>query len=145
MPPSGWSLAILLALYIFTGLVGHDPWKNEDAVTIGVVHAMVTNGDWLTPALAGRPYPDAPLYYWVAAVSSSLLSWLLPVHDAVRLASGVFTLLALAFILLAARELHGREQAPAAPLLLAGSIGFLFHAHEAQPMLATLTAHTAAY
>jgi 4-amino-4-deoxy-L-arabinose transferase-like glycosyltransferase len=145
MPPSGWSLAILLALYIFTGLVGHDPWKNEDAVTIGVVHTMVTNGDWLTPALAGRPYPDAPLYYWVAAVSSSLLSWLLPVHDAVRLASGVFTLLALAFILLAARELHGREQAPAAPLLLAGSIGFLFHAHEAQPMLATLTAHTAAY
>jgi 4-amino-4-deoxy-L-arabinose transferase-like glycosyltransferase len=102
-------------------------------------------GDWLTPGLAGRPYPDAPLYYWVAAASSSLLSWLLPVHDAARLASGVFTLLALAFILLAARELHGREQAPAAPLLLAGSIGFLFHAHEAQPMLATLTAHTAAY
>lgn len=145
LPPSGWTLAVLLVLYIFTGLIGHDPWKNDDAVTIGVVHDLVSNGNWLTPSLAGHPYPDAPLYYWVAAASAHLLSWLLPLHEAARLASGVFTLLALGCTLLAARELHDREQAPAAPLLLAGSIGFLFHAHEAQPMLATLTAHTAAY
>ena len=70
---------------------------------------------------------------------------MLPTHDAARLASGLFTLLALEFILLAARELHGKDHAAAAPLILAGSIGFLFHAHEAQPMLAALTAHTAAY
>jgi len=145
LPPNGWTLAILLALYIFSGLIGHDPWKNDDAVTIGVVNEMVNNGDWLRSSLAGRPFPDAPLYYWLATVSSHLLSWLLPVHEATRLASSVFTLLALTFILLAARELHGREPAPAAPLLLAGSVGFLFHAHEAQPMLAALAAHTAAY
>ncbi len=145
LPPSGWTLAILLALYIFSGLVGHDPWKNDDALTIGVTNEMLSAGNWLTPGLAGRPYPDAPLYYWLAAVTSWLASWLLPIHDGVRLASGVCTVLALAFILLAARELNGREQAPTAPLLLAGSIGFLFHAHEAQPMLAALTAHTAAY
>ena len=145
LPPSGLTLATLLALYIFSGLIGHDPWKNDDAVTIGIVDQMLSTGNWLTPGLAGRPYPDAPLYYWLAAAGSLVSSWLLPVHDGVRLASGVCTLLALAFILLAARELHGREQAPAAPLLLAGSIGFLFHAHEAQPMLAALTAHTAAY
>ncbi|WP_300454307.1 glycosyltransferase family 39 protein [Accumulibacter sp.] len=145
LPPSGLTLAVLLVLYIFTGLVGHDPWKNDDAVTIGLVHDIVTNGNWLTPSLAGRPYPDAPLYYWMAALGGHAFSWLLPTHEGARLASGVCTLLALAFMLLAARELHGREQAPAAPLLLAGSIGFLFHAHEAQPMLAALTAHAAAY
>ena len=145
MPPSGWTLAVLLALYVFTGLIGHDPWKHDDAITIGVVHDILSNGHWLTPGLAGRPYPEPPLYYWVAAAAGYLWSWLLPLHEGARLASGLFTLLALGFILLAARELHGREQAPAAPLLLAGSIGFLFHAHEAQPMLATLTAHTAAY
>ncbi|MBK7673421.1 MAG: glycosyltransferase family 39 protein [Candidatus Accumulibacter sp.] len=145
MPPSGWTLAVLLALYVFTGLIGHDPWKHDDAISIGVVHDILTSGQWLTPSLAGRPYPESPLYYWVAAASGFLWSWLLPLHEGARLASGLFTLLALGFILLAARELHGREQAPAAPLLLAGSIGFLFHAHEAQPMLATLTAHTAAY
>ncbi|MEF8732286.1 MAG: glycosyltransferase family 39 protein [Candidatus Accumulibacter meliphilus] len=145
LPPSGWTLAILLVLYIFTGLLGHDPWKNDDAVTIGVVHDLVRNGHWLSLSLAGAPYPDAPLHYWVAGATSYLFAWLLPLHEGTRLASGAFTLLALTFIYLAARELHGREQAPAAPLLLAGSIGFLFHAHEAQPMLATLTAHTAAY
>jgi hypothetical protein len=42
LPPSGWTLAVLLVLYIFTGLIGHDPWKNDDAVTIGVVHDLVT-------------------------------------------------------------------------------------------------------
>ncbi len=131
LPPSGWTLAVLLVVYIFTGLIGHDPWKTDDAVTIGIVHDLLTNGNWLTPGLAGHIYPDAPLYYWMAAASSLTFSWLLPVHEGARLASGVCTLLALCFIWLAARELHGREAAPAAPLLLAGSIGFLFHAHEA--------------
>ena len=108
LPPSGWTLAILLVLYIFTGLLGHDPWKNDDAVTIGVVHDLVRNGHWLSLSLAGAPYPDAPLHYWVAGATSYLFAWLLPLHEATRLASGVCTLLALTFIYLAARELHGR-------------------------------------
>ncbi len=145
LPPSGWVLAVLLATYIFTGLIGHDPWKHDDAITIGIVYDIFSNGDWLTPELAGQAHPHAPFYYWTAALTAHLFSWLLPMHDAARLASGIYTLLALEFILLAARELHGREHAAAAPLILAGSIGFLFHAHEAQPMLAALTAHTAAY
>jgi 4-amino-4-deoxy-L-arabinose transferase-like glycosyltransferase len=145
LPPSGWALGVLLSLYIFTGLIGHDPWKTDDAISIGIAHDMLTSGHWLMPHLAGQPYPDAPLYYWVAAGFGKLFSWLLQEHEAARLASGLFTLLALEFILLAARELHGKDYAAAAPLILAGSIGFLFHAHEAQPMLAALTAHTAAY
>lgn len=145
LPPSGWVLAALLAAYIFVGLIGHDPWKNDDAISIGIAYDIVSNGHWLTPQLAGQAHPDAPFYYWTAALTAHLFSWLLPLHDAARLASGLYTLLALEFILLAARELHGRDHAAAAPLILAGSIGFLFHAHEAQPMLAALTAHTAAY
>lgn len=145
LPPSGWVLGILLVVYIFIGLIGHDPWKHDDAITIGIAYDIFAHGNWLTPNLAGQPYPDAPLYYWTAASFVHLFSWLLPIHDAARLASGLFTLLALEFILLAARERHGRDHAAAAPLILAGSLGFLFHAHEAQPMLAALTAHTAAY
>lgn len=145
LPPSGWVLAILLAVYIFTGLIGHGPWKHDDAISIGIAYDIYSHGNWLLPHLAGQPYPDAPLYYWTAAITAHLFSWLLPVHEAARMASGLYTLLALEFILLAARELHGRDHAAAAPLILAGSIGFLFHAHEAQPMLAALTAHTAAY
>ena len=145
LPPSGWVLAALLAIYIFTGLIGHDPWKNDDAISIGIAFDIFAHGNWFAPQLAGQPYPDAPLYYWAAASTAHLFSWVLDTHDAARLASGLFTLLALQFILLAARELHGRDHAAAAPLLLAGSIGFLFHAHEAQPMLAALAANTATY
>lgn len=145
LPPSGLVLAALLFVYIFIGLIGHDPWKHDDATSIGIAYDIATRGNWLTLQLAGHPYPDAPLYYWLSAISAQAFAWLLPLHDAARLASAIFTLLALEFILLAARELHGREQAAAAPLVLAGSIGFLFHAHEAQPMLGALTAHTAAY
>ena len=145
LPPSGWVLTVLLVIYIFTGLIGHDPWKHDDAISIGIAHDIAEHGNWLILQLAGRPYPDAPLYYWLAAIMGKAFSWLLPFHDAARMTSGIFTLLSLEFILLAARELHGREHAAAAPLILAGSIGFLFHAHEAQPMLTALTAHTAAY
>ena len=145
LPPSGWALAFLLSLYIFTGLIGHDPWKHDDAITIGVVFEMFSSGNWLLPHLAGQPYPDAPLYYWIATLFAKLFAWLLPVHEGARLASGLCTLLSLQFILLAARELHGKDFAASAPLTLAGSIGFLYHAHEAQPMLAVLMAHTAVY
>ena len=145
LPPSGWALALLLSLYIFVGLIGHDPWKHDDAITIGVVFEMFSSGNWLLPHLAGQPYPDAPLYYWIATLFAKLFAWLLPVHEGARLASGLCTLLSLQFILLAARELHGKDFAASAPLTLAGSIGFLYHAHEAQPMLAVLMAHTAAY
>ncbi|MDR0379066.1 MAG: glycosyltransferase family 39 protein [Candidatus Accumulibacter sp.] len=145
LPPGGWVLTTLLVIYIFTGLIGHDPWKHDDAIAIGIAHDIVRNGNWLIPQLAGRVYPDAPLYYWFAAATGRLFSWLMPFHDAARLASGVLTLLSLEFILLAARESYGRPHAAAAPLILAGCIGFLIHAHEAQPMLLALTAHTAAY
>ncbi len=90
------ALTILLTLYIFIGLFGHDPWKNDDAITIGIAHDMLAGGNWLMPHLAGQPYPDAPFYYWAAAAFGQLFSWLLPEHGAARLASGLFTLLALA-------------------------------------------------
>lgn len=145
LPPRGWPLAVLLVLYILPGLIGHDPWKVEDATAFGVAWDMLQRGSWLTPAIAGQAYPDAPLYYWIAAACGKLFSWLLPAHDGIRLASGLFTFVILGFTHLAARALHGREYAVAAPLILAGSIGFLVHAHQTQPMLLTLAAHFAAY
>ena len=71
MPPRGWPLVVLLALFILAGLVGHDPWKNDDAITIGVTADMLQRGHWLAPHLADRPYPDAPLYYWTAAATGA--------------------------------------------------------------------------
>ena len=141
LPPAGWSLAAMLAFYVLAGLFGRDPWKGEDAVHIGSAWHMLHYGDWLSPDLAGRPFNEPPLYYWTAALSGKLLGWLLPLHEALRLASGVWVALALVGIYYAGRELYGKDSAAASPLLLAGCAGLLMHAHDAQPMLIGLAAY----
>lgn len=141
LPPTGWALAGMLAFYVLAGLIGRDPWKGEDAIHLGTAWHVLTYADWLSPDLAGRPFDEPPLYYWSAAVTGKLLGWLLPLHDAMRVASGLWTALALTGIYYAGRELYGQEAAAASPMLLAGAAGLLVHAHDAQPMLVALAAY----
>ena len=136
-------LAAMLAFYVLTGLFGRDPWKGEDAIHIGTAWQMLTQGSWLLPELAGRPFHEAPLYYWTAAFSGQIFGSLFALHDAIRLASGFWVALALTGLYYAGRELYGQESAAASPLLLAGSVGLMIHAHDAQPMLVALAAYTA--
>ena len=144
LPPAGWMLAAMLAFYVLAGLFGRDPWKGEDAIHIGTAWHMLHYSDWLSPDLAGRPFHEPPLYYWSAALTGKIFGWLLPAHEAMRLASGVWITLALMGLYYAGRELYGQERAAASPLLLAGCAGLLFHAHDAQPMLIALAAYAGA-
>jgi 4-amino-4-deoxy-L-arabinose transferase-like glycosyltransferase len=141
LPPAGWILAAMLAFYVLAGLFGRDPWKGEDAIHIGTAWHMLTHGDWLSPDLAGRAFHEPPLYYWSASLTGLLFGWLLPMHEALRLASGIWIALALTGLYYAGRELYGQESAAASPLLLAGCAGLLLHAHDAQPMLIALAAY----
>lgn len=141
LPPSGWALAGMLTFYVVAGLVGRDPWKGEDAIHLGTTWHILAHGDWLSPGLAGHPFGEPPLYYWSAALTGKLLGWLLPLHDAMRFASGIWVALALVGVYYAGRELHGQESAAASPLLLAGSAGLVVHAHDAQPFLVALAAY----
>ena len=142
LPPSGWMLAFMLAFYVLAGLFGRDPWKGEDAIHIGTAWHMLNFSDWLSPDIAGRPFHEPPLYYWTAALTGKVFGWLLPQHEAMRLASGVWVTLALMGLYYAGRELYGEESAAASPMLLAGCTGLLFHAHDAQPMLIALAAYS---
>lgn len=135
-------LAGMLAFYVLAGLFGRDPWKGEDAIHIGTAWHMLSHADWLSPDLAGRAFNEPPLYYWSAALTGKLFGGLLPMHEALRLASGLWVALALTGLYYAGRELYGQESAAASPLLLAGCMGLLFHAHDAQPMLVALAAYT---
>lgn len=144
LPPAGWVLAAILAFYVLAGLFGRDPWKGEDAIHIGAAWHMLNFGDWLSPELAGRPFHEPPLYYWSAALTGMLFGGWLPLHEAMRLASGIWVALALVGLYYASRELYGEDHAAASPLLLAGSAGLLFHAHDAQPMLIALAAYSGA-
>lgn len=141
LPPAGWTLAALLAFYVLAGLFGRDPWRGEDVIHIGAAWQMLTQGDWLAPTLAGRPLHEPPLYYWSAALLGQLLGAWLPLHDAIRLASGLWVALALTALYYAGREIHGQNSAAATPLLLAGCAGLVVNAHEAQPLLVALAAY----
>jgi 4-amino-4-deoxy-L-arabinose transferase-like glycosyltransferase len=142
LPPTGWALAAMLAFYVLAGLFGRDPWKGEDAIHIGAAWQVLQYNDWLSPDLAGRAFDEPPLYYWSAALTGKLFGSLLPLHEAMRLASGVWVMLAMVGLYYASRELYGEDSAAASPLLLAGCAGLLFHAHDAQPMLIALAAYT---
>ena len=128
------------AAWLFPGLIGHDPWKPDEAVTFAPVRHMLATGDWIVPMLAGEPFLErGPLYFWVAALTSKLFGWLLPPHDAARLATGIFMATTLAFVSFAARRLSGERGERVSVLLFIGCIGLLIRAHEMNSDLAGLT------
>lgn len=146
LPLAGWPLVVLVAAFVLPGLVGHDPWRTEDAVGFGIVHQMLSSGDWLTPRLAGEPfYGDGPLYFWAAGFFVWALGSILPPHDAARFASAAFMLAALWFVRLAARELYGKREGDLSVLALMGCVGLLWHAHETAAENAMLAGLAAAY
>jgi len=130
--PLAPALFALLALaYLLPGLVGHDLWKTEDAIGIGIVHQMLEHGRWLVPHLAGEPYwEDGPFHYWVAALTAKLFGWALAPHDGARLASGLMMAAVLALVHLTGRELYGKLEGTSSTLVLLGCLGLLVHAHE---------------
>ncbi|MBS3916416.1 MAG: glycosyltransferase family 39 protein [Sulfuritalea sp.] len=145
-PPSGAALIVFSVLYLLPGLVGHAPWKGDDAMHFGVVYSMIDGGHWLLPRLAGEAWLDQPpLYHWVAAVLAKIFGLLLPLHDAARLASGLFTGIMLVCLAESARRLNGPEVAIGATLVAIGCLGLLVHAHEVQPATAFLAASAALF
>lgn len=138
-----WPTVLLCAVYLFAGLLGHDPWKFDDATHLGVAYEFATSGDWLRPRIANDLwFASPPLYHWVAALFARTLGWLLPFHDAARLATAAFGALLLLGLALAARALHGRTAALIAPLLTIGALGLLVPIHDAQPLIALLAAQS---
>jgi 4-amino-4-deoxy-L-arabinose transferase-like glycosyltransferase len=126
------TLAVLLCIaWILPGLVGHDPWKPDEAHTFGVVYQLLKNGDWVVPMLAGEPYLDKPpLIYLTAALTATLFSPILPLHDGARLATGAYMALAFLFIGLTAKELYGSSKGWVAALMLLGCGGLLLRGHQ---------------
>lgn len=131
---------IICAAWLLPGLIGHDPWKPDDAQAFGVVYSMLhslSGREWLIPTIAGVPHFDyPPLYYWVSAACAWLFSWLLPLHDGARLASGAFMALTLYYLHKTANRLFDDRAGRIAVLLLIGSLGLLLRAHETNPELA---------
>lgn len=132
-----WLLVALVACaYLLPGTLGHDPWKQDETYTFGIVQHMVATGDPIVPVSAGQPFVEKPpLYAWVASTLVWLLADMLPAHDAARLASALFAGLALAFTARLARAATGASAWTDARVvgtvaLCAGSLIVVKHAHE---------------
>jgi hypothetical protein len=112
---------LLVMAWLLPGLTGRDVWKSDEAETVGrVMQAMETG--W-------KGVPHAPLFPWVAAKLAQPLAPWLPLIDSSRLATVLFSALALLFTGLAARELHGPGRGWPAALLLMSCFGLFLRGH----------------
>ncbi|MBI3714671.1 MAG: glycosyltransferase family 39 protein [Betaproteobacteria bacterium] len=130
---------IICCAWVLPGLIGHDPWKPDEAITFGVIHGMLSEGHWLAPMIAGLPsheYP--PLYYWVAALTAKLFSPVLALHDGARLATGFFMVVTLFFTHKTAMRLLDERAGRISVLLLIGCLGLFERGHEINPEVAGL-------
>ena len=146
LPPSPVVIALLVAAYALPGLLGHDPWKPEDAIGMGIVHQMFTHAQWWIPHLAGEPFvEDGPLPFWFAALFSRLSSLVLSPDDGARLASAASLAVCALFLRRATAALWGPAQGTGAILVLLGCLGLLVHAHEIIAELGLLAGHAIAW
>jgi 4-amino-4-deoxy-L-arabinose transferase-like glycosyltransferase len=161
-----WALFALGLLYILPGLIGREPWKNDDAASFGIMWTMAhgTWQDWLWPNIAGLSWPDeGPLAFWLGALGIKLFGWLLGDVMAAKVGTiavfllGVLSLwyatfnlgrrqdaqpLRLAFGGQPEPDDFGRTLADAAVLIYLGCLGLLLHSHEttSEAMQVSMTA-----
>jgi 4-amino-4-deoxy-L-arabinose transferase-like glycosyltransferase len=139
-PAKAWLLGLLCAVWIGTGLIGHDPWKPDEEYTFGLIYHILQSGDWLVPTLAGEPFMDKPpLFYITAALFAKLFSPWLPLHDGARLACGFYTTLTLLLVGLTGRDLFGKGRGWSTAIILIGCLGMLVRSHLLVTDLALLT------
>ncbi|HEY7240742.1 MAG TPA: hypothetical protein VH600_16325 [Burkholderiales bacterium] len=148
LPPT--ALALIALAFVLPGLAGHELWKSQDAIGIGIVYDMAKSGELVVPRAAGWLWLyDPPLYHWVALAFGSVFQYVIEFHSGARLASGAFVLLAFWLIYRAGRDWAMTQDraasGSAAMLLLLGSVGLIVHSHEAVPELATLAALCGAF
>jgi 4-amino-4-deoxy-L-arabinose transferase-like glycosyltransferase len=149
-----WALFALGLLYILPGLIGREPWKNDDAASFGIMWTMAHGSwqDWLWPNIAGLSQPEeGPLAFWFGALCIKLFGWFTNDVFASHLSTmAVFLLGALALWYTTynlgrrpeAQPLRlafggqpepndfGRTLADAALLIYLGCLGLLTHSHE---------------
>lgn len=139
-------LLLLCILWLGFGLIGHQPWKPDEAQTISPVKHLLEGGDWAVPSIAGTPtLTNLPLYYLSAAASARLLSPWLALHDAARLATGLWMALTLLMVGMTGREMWGKGVGRQTTFIFLGSIGLFFSAHMLTPEVAALAGNAMAF
>ncbi|HGJ5876752.1 MAG TPA: ArnT family glycosyltransferase [Arsenophonus sp.] len=127
---------LFLLIYLLPGIFGHNPWKQDENYSFGIIQTMYETGNWLIPTNAGQPFMEKPpLYYWLATITTHLFFPLLPLHDAARTATLIFSTLSLSFFVLLAHRFFGAPHFSdhriwIALALFTSAPGILRHSHD---------------
>lgn len=129
--PSKISVIVILFCWLMPGLLGHEPWKPDEAYTFGLIRHITRTGDWIVPMLAGEPFMEKPpIYYITAAGFLTAFGSLLGEPDAARMASGAFFLVACVFITLSTGILFGKRYRLWGILIFISCLGLPLRAHQ---------------
>jgi 4-amino-4-deoxy-L-arabinose transferase-like glycosyltransferase len=132
-------LIILCAVWLCMGLIGHAPWKPYESHTISTIKTILDTGNLLAPTSASNSYIiNPPLYYLSAALVGKVLSPLLPLHDATRIATGLWMIITLLMIGMTGRELWGKGFGRQTTFVYIGSLGLVLSAHTLMPAVGAL-------
>lgn len=126
----GWAFACFVLLYALPGLVGHEPWKQDETYIAEIVRSMSATGDLVVPTMAGETFLEKPpLFYWLAAALARVFAGVLPMCDGARLAAGAFVLLACGAVARCGRRWRDRAFGRSAVFVLLACVGLEVYAH----------------
>ena len=139
-------LIVLCAIWICLGLIGHEPWKPNEANNISIIKNMLAGEHFFEPLAVGdSAIKNPPLYYLSAAFFAKILSPMLNTHDAARIASGFWMALTLLISGMIGRELWGEGFGRQSTFILLSSIGLIVTAHLLMPEVSALTGSAMAF
>ena len=134
---------LLSLIFLFTGLIGHEPWRPLESTSISIILEIIQNNQVIMPLAASESLiTHPPLYPYVAAAFGKLLSPILSLHDGARLANIFWMALTLTSLGLMTRELWGQGFGRQSGLIFIGSVGLILNVHSLIPELAALLGYT---
>ncbi len=133
-------LILLCIIWVTMGIFGHQPWKPYEASSVSIIKNMLDQQLWLTATAASQTsLENPPLFYWSAALFSQLLSPILSLHDAARVASAFWMSLTLLVVGMIGREIWGQGLGRQTSFIFISSVGLIAVAHSLSPALPALT------
>ncbi len=139
-------LLVLCAIWLCMGLVGHSPWKPFESHTISTIKTILDTNNLIAPTSASdNDIANPPLYYLSAAATAKILGAVLPLHDAARIASGLWMMITLLMIGMTGRELWGKGFGRQTTFVFIGSLGLVLSAHTLMPAVSSLTGVATAF
>jgi 4-amino-4-deoxy-L-arabinose transferase-like glycosyltransferase len=139
------ALCALVGFWLLSGIIGREPWKPE-TIYLGILQTLldqIASGgrQWWAPMVAGVAQDnEIILIHWLNAPVVLLAKMALPLHEAARVSSALWSGLGIMAIALAARRWSGSHISYLAAIITLGCIGLYLPAHGYLPDIAVFAA-----